>query len=452
MAEGVLGMGSGQASALNSELIDKLKAAERKARVEPIEKNIENIELEKEVMVNINLKVSELLDSIKPFDLFISGGGTAFDQKAATTSGDSVVFDAVDVANLNKGITSVNVTQLSQKDVYQSNTVTSAQKDTLGDIGTLTISVNGTSHDFNTADYATYDELKDAINVTAGINASFDQVGTDSFRLILKSEESGLDNALTISGTASQALGFTTDGTTVNNTNHILTAQNMNATIDGVDYDVSTNSIEIDGLKITANKLGESSINITDDKSQVTLQMQSFVDKYNELVTMIDDEVYNGDSAVGDKSALRNILDQLKDKLFGEYGTNDDKSVFNYGLDLDKSGKISLDVTKFNSAVENNLSDLKDLLVGSAEKEGLGTQLKSVIDEMKFSDGILSIYDDNIDKREETLTKDKEKAEESLKSKYQELAAQFAAYGSIINSFESSFSGLKMMIAESTSS
>lgn len=452
MAEGVLGMGSGQASALNSELIDKLKAAERKARVEPIEKNIENIELEKEVMVNINLKVSELLDSIKPFDLFISGGSTAFDQKAATTSGDSVVFDAVDVANLNKGITSVNVTQLSQKDVYQSNTVTSAQKDTLGDIGTLSISVNGTSHDFNTADYATYDELKDAINVTAGINASFDQVGTDSFRLILKSEESGLDNALTISGTASQALGFTTDGTTVNNTNHILTAQNMNATIDGVDYDVSTNSIEIDGLKITANKLGESSINITDDKSQVTLQMQSFVDKYNELVTMIDDEVYNGDSAVGDKSALRNILDQLKDKLFGEYGTNDDKSVFNYGLDLDKSGKISLDVTKFNSAVENNLSDLKDLLVGSAEKEGLGTQLKSVIDEMKFSDGILSIYDDNIDKREETLTKDKEKAEESLKSKYQELAAQFAAYGSIINSFESSFSGLKMMIAESTSS
>lgn len=452
MAEGVLGMGSGQASALNSELIDKLKAAERKARVEPIEKNIENIELEKEVMVNINTKVSELLDSIKPFDLFISGGSTAFDQKAATTSGDSVVFDAVDVASLNKGVTSVNVTQLSQKDVYQSNTVTSAQKDTLGDIGTLTISVNGTSHDFNTADYATYDELKDAINVTAGINASFDQVGTDSFRLILKSEDSGLDNALTISGAASQALGFTTDGTTINATNHILTAQNMNATIDGVDYDVSTNSIEIDGLKITANKLGESSINISDDKSQVTLQMQAFVDKYNELVTMIDDEVYSTDSAVGDKSALRSILDQLKDKLFGEYGTNDDKSVFNYGLELDKSGKISLDVTKFNSAVENNLSDLKDLLIGSAEKEGLGTQLKSVIDEMKFSDGILSIYDDNIDKREETLTKDKEKAEESLKSKYQQLASQFAAYGSIINSFESSFSGLKMMIAESTSS
>jgi flagellar hook-associated protein 2 len=35
MANGVLGLGTGQASTLNSELIDKLKAAERKSTVEP---------------------------------------------------------------------------------------------------------------------------------------------------------------------------------------------------------------------------------------------------------------------------------------------------------------------------------------------------------------------------------------------------------------------------------
>ncbi len=451
MAEGVLGLGSG-ASGLNQELIDKLKAAEKKARVDPIEKNIENITKEKEVMVNVNTKVTELLNSLKPFDLFISGGNTAFDQKAATTSGDSVVFDAANIASLNKGVTSVNVTQLSQKDVYQSNTVTSADKDTLGDIGTLTVTVGGTAHNFNTADYTTYDELKTAIDATTGINASFDKVGTDSYRLILKSEEAGADNSLSITGTASQALGFTTDGTAVNTSNHILTAQNMNATIDGVDYDVSTNTVEVDGLKITANKLGESSINISDDKSQVATQMKAFVDKYNELVTLVDAEVYNSDSIVGDKSSLRNVLDQLKDKLFGQYGAGDDKSIFNYGIDLDKTGKISLDTTKFNNAVENNLDDLKDMLVGTAAKEGLGTQLKSVIDEMKFSDGILSTYDDNLTKREKTLIQDKEKAETTLNNKYKDLSAQFAAYGSIISSFESSFSGLKLMIAESTKS
>lgn len=448
MAEGVLGLGSG-GSGLNQELIDKLKVAETKSRVAPIEANIENITKEKEILVNVNTKVTELLDSIKPFDLFISGGTTAFDQKVATTSGESVVFDAVNVANLNKGVTTVDITQLSQKDVYQSNTVTSADKDTLGDIGTLSITVDGTAHDFNTADYTTYDELKTAIDATTGINASFDKVGTDSYRLILKSEETGAANALSITGTASQALGFTTDGTAVNTTNHILTAQNMNATIDGVDYDVSSNVIEVDGLKITANKLGESSISISDDNSLITTQIQNFITKYNELVTLVDSEVYNADSSVSDKSSLRNVLDQLKDKLFGEYGSSSDKSVFNYGFELDKSGKISLDTEKFNDAVENNIEDLKEMLVGSAEKEGLGTQLKAVIDEMSFSDGILSIYEDNVTKREETLTKEKEKAEETLNNKYKELSLQFASYGAIINSFESSFSGLKMIMEQS---
>jgi len=49
MAEGILGLGSGQASALNSDLIEKLKTAERKSTVEPYETKIENITTEKEV-------------------------------------------------------------------------------------------------------------------------------------------------------------------------------------------------------------------------------------------------------------------------------------------------------------------------------------------------------------------------------------------------------------------
>ena len=43
MATGVLGLGSSGSTGLNQELIDKLKAAERKARVEPIETRISNI-------------------------------------------------------------------------------------------------------------------------------------------------------------------------------------------------------------------------------------------------------------------------------------------------------------------------------------------------------------------------------------------------------------------------
>jgi flagellar hook-associated protein 2 len=445
MASGILGLGSGQASSLNSDLIEKLKTAERKATVEPYDTKIENITKEKEVFSSIETKVSELLNAIKPFDLFVSGGVSAFEQKSATTSGDSVTFDAADVKSLKKGFTSVEVTQLAQKDVYQSNSFNSTIKDGTVDQGDLII--NGET--FNT-NGKTYQQLADEISTKSGMNASIEQVGTDSFRLVIKSEDTGLDNALSISGQASQALGYTTDQITVNTSNHILEAKNMIAKVDGVTYDVSSNTITVDGLKVTANKEGTSSINIVEDNTQVETQMQNFITKYNELVALVDGEVYNADSKLGDKSSIRDIIDQVKSKLFGSYGSSSDKSVFNYGIELDRYGSLSLDSTKFNDAVQNDMTGLKDLFLGTAEKKGLGTVLKETIDQMTFTGGTLDLYAKSMTTRETTLNTEKNKAEEALNAKYELLSLQFSSYGTIINQMESSFSGLKMLIQQST--
>lgn len=446
MAEGILGLGSGQASALNSDLIEKLKAAERKATVEPYETKIENITTEKEVFANIETKVSELLEAIKPFDLFVSGGVTAFEQKSATTSGDSVTFDAADVKSLNKGFTSVEVTQLAQKDVYQSNTFNAATKDTAINQGDLVI--NGQTFDTTNK---TYEQLATEITAKTGMNAAVEQVGSDSYRLVIKSEETGLDNKLTISGAASQALGYTSDGTLINSANHILEAKNLIAKVDGVTYDVASNSITVDGLKITANKEGTSTINVVEDTTQVETQMQNFITKYNELVALVDSEAYNADSKIADKSAIRDIVNQVKTKLFGSYGENGDKSVFNFGIELAKDGRLSLDSKKFNEAVQNDITGLKDLFLGSAENKGLGTLLKETLDEMKFSGGVLNTYETSMTSREKTLNDEKDKAEEALNKKYELLASQFSSYGAIINQMEASFSGLKMLIQQSTS-
>ncbi len=446
MANGVLGLGSGQASALNSDLIDKLKAAERKSTVEPIETNITKIGTEKTTFSTISAKVAELLDAVKPFDLFVSGGVNAFEQKTATTAGDSVTFDAADIKSLKKGTTSVNVSQLAQKDVYQSTSVNAATKNAVINQGALVI--NGQTFDTTNK---TYQQLATEITSKSGMNASVEQVGTDAFRLVIKSEDSGVDNKLTISGAASQALGYTTDGTAVNSTNHILEAKNMIAKVDGVEYNVSTNSITVDGLKITANKEGVSSINVVEDNTQVQTQMQNFVTKYNELVALVDTEVFNADSSIADKSSIRNVVSQIKDKLFGSYGTSNDKSVFNYGLELDKFGGLSLDTTKFNNAVQNDMSGLKDLFIGVAENKGLGTTLKEMIDDMNLSGGVLDTYELSMAKRETDLNDAKTKAEKMLDTKYEQLASQFSSYGTIINQMESSFSGLKMLINQSTS-
>lgn len=450
MANGVLGLGSGQAASLNSELIEKLKTAEKKSVVDPYETKVTDITAEKETFANIKTKVSELLEAIKPFDLFVSGGVTAFGQKSATTSGDSVTFDAVDLQALKKGFTTVTVEQLAKKDVYQSNAVNAATKDAKINQGILTI--NG--KDFNTENL-TYKQLADKINAESNMNATIEQVGSDSFRLVIKSEESGIDNKLTISGAASQVLGFTTDGTTINATNHIQTAQNMKAKVDGIEYNVSTNNITVDGLKITANKVdtatSNSTINIVEDNTQVETQMKNFVTKYNELVALIDSEAFSADSKIEDKSSIRDIVSQIKTKMFGTYGQSNDKSMFNYGIELDKYGGLLLDSTKFNKAVQEDMSGLKDLFLGSAEKKGLGTVLKETLDNMTFTGGLLDTYDKNISTRETSINSEKEKAEKALNAKYEQLSLQFAAYGSLINQMESSFSGLKMLIQQSVS-
>ena len=438
MANGVLGLGAGQAASLNSDLIEKLKTAERKSAVAPIEAKIEKMVKEKETFSTIEKKVAELLESIKPFDLFVSGAVTAFEQKSATTSGDSVTFDAADVKALKKGFTSVDIQTLAQKDVYQTNDVTGVQKDQV--IGKGDLIVNGQV--FKT-DNLTYKQLADEINTKEGMSASLEQVGTDSYRLVIKSKESGLDNALLITGDAKSALGL--DVTE----NHKQTAQDMKATVDGVEYNVSSNSLVVDGLKISANKAGISTINVTEDNSQIEAQMKNFVDKYNELVALIETETLGSDSSLNDRSSIKGIVNQIKDKLFGSYGAAGDKSVFNFGIELDKFGGLSIDSKKFNEAVQKDMVGLKDLFIGSAEKKGLGTVLKETLDTMKFAGGLLNSYDAAMRTRETILNENKEKAEKSLDVKYQQLALQFSSYGALINQMESSFSGLKLMIQQS---
>lgn len=462
MAEGILGLGAGQASTLNQELIDKLKEADRKATVEPLEDRLDNITREEDgeavKLAAIMEKANELLDAIKPFDLYVSGGVTAFDQKTASTTGESVVFDAADESQLNLGTTTVEITTLAKRDVFQSTAVDSATKDATLDAGNLTIALAGsdglysTSYTFDTTD-KTYEDLATEINANSDLTASVEQVGDDSYRLVVKSANSGLESELQITGAASQTLGYTTDGTTEAAGANVQPATNLAATVNGIDYDVSSNTIVVDGgLKITAVSEGISAISVDKDTTSVSDFMQYFVNTYNELVTMVDDELYSADSPMQDTSSLRSMMEGIKDKLFGSYGTDDSLSIFNFGIDVDKTGFLSLDTAKFNDKVANNMDDLKSLFLGVAEDEGLGTQLKVFIDDLDGYDGLLYTYEENMNSRQKSLEEERDKAIEALDSKYSLLAQQFASYSSLIQQMESSFAGLNMMIQQSVAS
>lgn len=435
MAEGILGLGQGQASSLNSDMLEKLKAVDRKATVEPIEKKLEKFESEKKVISDVTTKVNELFDAVKVFSLNQSTGTNAFQQKSANVSGDGVVFDSDDLSALKTGSMRVQVQKLAQKDVWQSNPISGSKTDTVN-AGIITI--NGTNIDTSTMSYT---KLTEEINKISGVQASLVDSSDGKFRLAIKSTETGTANKITIEGGASTSFGFT----------NVLPAQDMQLKADGVDYSSSSNTVTIDGLKITATKeTGDSTINIENDTTTLSAQMKNFADKFNELRATIENEIYSADASVDNKGALRDMLATIKNELFGT--GSGDKSIFSFGFSLDeKSGDILFNQKDFEASIKNGTADLEALFAGTPNKKGIATSMDEAISVSGVTKNLLD-YEINMLEREERLKKDKETAETTLDNKYSLMAQQFASYGVMINQMESSFSGLKMLILQSQAS
>ncbi|MDX4039897.1 flagellar filament capping protein FliD [Aliarcobacter skirrowii] len=435
MAEGILGLGQGQAGALNNDMLEKLKAVDRKATVEPIEKKLEKFDLEREAITNISTKVEDLLSAVKLFSLNQTTSVNAFNQKSASVMGDGVIFDAPDLNLLKNGSMRVQVQKLAQKDVWQSDSISGSKTDTVN-AGIITI--NGTNIDTSTMSYT---KLTEEINKISGVQASLVDSSDGKFRLAIKSTETGTANKITIGGGASTSFGFT----------NVLPAQDMQLKADGVDYSSSSNTVTIDGLKITATKeTGDSTINIENDTSSLATQMKDFADKYNDLRAAIENEIYSSESSIDNKGALRDILSNIKNELFGSGAGS--SSMFSFGFSLDeKNGNLLFNQKDFENATKNGTADLEALFAGTPDKKGIATSIDEVISISGVKKSLID-YEINMISREETLKKDKEAAEKTLESRYATMAQQFASYGVIINQMEASFSGLKMMIQQSIAS
>lgn len=572
-------MGSDAVQSVNGDIINKIRAAEEESIIMPLVEDIDNITLETEKLEEIKSKVTELSDVVEYFDLY--NDENIFRQYHFDVSGSSAVFDAVDVADIEPGNISVSVSQLAQKDVFQSKTfegidLNSSFTEFQDPSDSLQIQVgNGEVFTIEAFDddgeAKTYSEFVQDINEIDGVQASWEVVGTNSsdeniYRLILKSTEPGTSNSLNLTQNGNLDLGLDTgnvqvnssvvDGTdvptigqkitlnaidstpvdftfngesietmvdTINshsdfnasinddneieitmsdgsevtvstdvtglsfngeNLNHLLHAQNLKATVDGVEYDVSSNELTFqNGIKMTALKEDDpgesSSVTISRDTSAISIAIETMLTKYNEVVEMVNEELNDTNSVIQDKDSLRTILDDLKTMLFQSYGadsptfgtetdkyddqvlahsnvTNNDKSIFLFGVELDKSGMLSLNTETLNNILsgddENyNFEDIRNVFTGVYENKGLGVQMKEYLESLESYDGVYNKYEEAMESRKEDLEEEKEEELERLDAKYGIMAQQFSEYSAVIAQMESSFSGLKMMIEQETS-
>lgn len=440
MAEGILGLGSSGSVDLSSELLTKLKTAESTSILDPITAEKEDTQAEIDALDKIETMVSEFLDLVKDLDLFTSKTNI-FNQISASTTGSSASFDATDSSNLNPGTITVNVTQLAQKDVYQSNNI--SDKTATLDSGTISITVGEETYDFST-DGKTYETLVSEMSNYPDLDVSLEQVGDSSYRMIVKSSGSGTSNAITISQTGVD-LGLEEEA------NHVLTAQNMKATVDGIDYDLSSNKLTMQsGLIIKMVDEGTSSITMERDDASIVESITSIADKYNDLVDLVNSYILGDEenpAVISDSSTLKSMMNSIKDILFDSYGLNNEENLFKYGISFDSDGYMQVDETELSTALTDNYDDLKELFVGYAEKEGIGTRLKTYLDSLdNLLDGLLTTYDDKLSTRLSTLTSDYETASEKLDEKYEQMASQFASYTVLITQMENDFASLQSII------
>jgi len=357
--------------------------------------------------------------------------GSAFSAEQATVTGSGV--GAVVTGTPPAGSYAITVSSLAQAQSAASAPVANAS--TVLGTGTLTIQLgtyNAGGNTFtpqsgSTAVNITINSSNDtlggiaaAINAaSAGVNAT---VVTDNSgsRLVVSSSNTGASNGFSI--TVADSDGTNTDTTGLSQIAFDPTAsagagRNMTLTQSGSDAQYSVNGLAltsssnvittaVNGLTLNLTQAPASGstlqaqVTIGTDTSSVTASMNNFVQAYNSLVKLEQSlTAYNASTntasvLTGDMTTFE-IGSQLSAILGAPLsgGAAGYSWLASVGLDFQQDGTLSLNTTKFSSAMAANPSAVANMFTsasGTGSQQGFAVQLNSAITSMLGPNGLLS--------------------------------------------------------------
>lgn len=313
--------------------------------------------------------------------------------------------------------------------------------------GTLTLTVGAESVDIDLADGAnTLSDVRDAINSSdAGVNAVIVRDG-EAHRLLLTSEESGLDHqmTLTVSGTLDTRLASAQMTETA-------AAQDASFSVNGLALSASTNTVDdvISGLTLALNGTteGEDAIALTvePDRGAVREKLNAVVTAYNALAGRVtelgrsDLEAASRGPLVGD-STLRSLESQLATAFSSTVDVEPDgaaegdsvplTNLLQIGLSRNVSGKASLDADKLEEALETNEAGVEALLSGFAAS--FGAALESYTE----TDGLIEARTEGLNGQLKRIESQREALERRMEQVEARLRAQFSALDTMVAQFQ----------------
>jgi len=394
---------------------------------------------------------------------------------ATSTSSSSSAFSATTTGSAVAGKYTISVSQLAQAQTLTSKTAQADSKTAIASSdSTLTIQQGGDKKpvtiDISAAN-SSLTGIRDAINkADAGVSASIINVGNGQYRLSITSNDTGSDNAMTLSVSGDSALqsfmGYDASGN--DGMQESVTAQNAKLKVNNIDIENSSNTIS-DALEdITLNlndtTTGNQTLTITKDNSQSETAITTWVNAYNTLqdtfasltkYTAVDagtdaQDTSNG-ALLGD-TTLRTIQTQLKSMLTSS-GSSALKTLSQIGITSDAStGKLNIDSTKLETALKTGSANIKDLFMGDGKATGITTTMDKSLTSWLSSTGIVQAATDGVSKTLKNLTDQYNAASDRIDTLMARYKAQFTQLDVMMSSLNSTSSYLTQQFESSSSS
>jgi flagellar hook-associated protein 2 len=453
-----LGIGSG---VLTADVIDQLKEADEAQMVKPIE---DKISLNNQKQESFTL-LSSLMNTLKGSASALSYD-TIFDNKSVNISGNA----EVDVsAGANVDSFTLETLTLAKKDVTKFTAIASREAKVSdaainGGAGTLTIGSYNIDYDSTTTLSDLAQKITDESN--GNIEASILQTGDGAYSLVVSSKQTGADQALTItdsSGSLESVLMTAYDEVTnPDGYQKIQTATDAEFKYNGITTTRSTNEIDdlIVGVNITLKNEGDfSNVDITQDTEPLIGEMELFVESYNTLVQNLSDMTeYNEETGAkgvfNDESFVKSIRRELNSVITS---MSNGESLMQYGLDLDRSGKMSFDKSVLQEKMTSDPDSVKLFFTGGTNANGVEQTgiFEQIDDKIKSYTGfgqLLSNFETGLKTDATSLSESYERAMETLTNRYEIMERRFSAYDSMISQINAQFSSLQMMISAESNS
>lgn len=318
------------------------------------------------------------------------------------TLSDSTNFTATSTSSAAKGTYQVQVQKLAQQHSVASSYISAPSS--VGN-GTLTIDIGKYNSDKSmfTSSKSTpvtinpgndsLTAIRDAINSSnAGVTAS---VITDGLgpRLTLVSSQTGEKYAIkvTSSGGGLDALKYDpTDTLTPDGLTETAAAQDSAVKVNGLILQQSTNTVTgaISGVTLNLTKADLAntvSMNISDNQTQVTSQINDFIKKYNDAMTTLNsitayDPIskkagsYQGDPSLNTlKSSLAKLITGKSIAINSKI-----KMAADLGIKTGSDGLLQLDSAKLNTALTNNYQEVGSFFAKTSTASDSSVQVTSL--------------------------------------------------------------------------